>query len=249
MADNRASHMKRISTCIALAALFIPPPALAADWSLFQFACIDYRVEPAGGAAPEPGTYLQVGDGFEAVGRITSFGPLLDPWTDASIEAYTVHLSGFRVGTRRFDGGVLWCQFEAGARITVYADSAENGVAAVFDPYPPNAAVPSTFTDGDGSGWLQLAGTLDWVELTYDFNRQRGSMRGCVTLSEGYYLVFIPPAQRSDWSFFVDLDATGALPGGFDQSMVGIVEEVLHGCGSPTGASIATWGAVKAMYR
>jgi hypothetical protein len=31
--------------------------------------------------------------------------------------------------------------------------------------------------------------------------------------------------------------------------MVGIVEEVLHGCGSPTGASIATWGAVKAMYR
>jgi hypothetical protein len=31
--------------------------------------------------------------------------------------------------------------------------------------------------------------------------------------------------------------------------MVASVEEVLHGCGAPTGAAISTWGAVKAMYR
>lgn len=240
--------MKRNALLLLCAALLlVPVTASAADEFLLGFTGFDYEVAPGGGADPTPGVYLQIGDGYEMVGFVTSFGPLLDPWTDFAVEEYTVFMYDLTVSTRSFAAGFLACQFQNNGRVRYYSDLQGflGGNPGVYGTNPRNASAPSTFTDGDGTGTMQLGGEIDNFVLTYNFNTNQGSWEGDVCLDEGLYLTYIPPAQHCGWILGSQIGPPNpTIPTGYDNQIQG---ECRIPDATPTTHS--SWGAVKALYR
>ncbi len=239
--------MKRTALLLLGVLLVIPMTANAADEFLLGFSGFDYETGAAGGADPTPNVYLAAGDYYEMVGFITSFGPLLSPYTDASVEEYTIFLTGLQVTTRSFFAGFLNCSFTNGGRVRYYSDLLQSygGVPADYGTNPRNATAPSTFTDGDGSGLLRLGGNVDQFNLTYDFNTNTGNWSANVVLDEGDYLSYIPVAQRGGWILGAQAGQPNpTIPTGYDNQIQGE-------CRIPdvTPTSHQTWGAVKALYR
>lgn len=239
--------MKRTALLLLGALLLIPMTASAADEFLLGFTGFDYETGPGGIADPTPSVYLQVGDSYELVGFITSFGPLLDPWTDSSVEEYTLFLTGLQVTTRSFFSGFLNCTFTPNGRVRYYSDLLPifGGTPGTYGINPRNATVPSTFTDGDGTGMMRLGGDVDDFVLTYNFNNNSGSWSANVVLDEGDYLTYIPPAQRAGWILGGQAGQPNpTIPTGYDNQIQGE-------CRIPdaTPTTHQTWGAVKALYR
>jgi len=239
--------MKRTALLLLGALLIVPMTASAADEFLLGFTGFDYETDAAGGPDPSPGTYLQVGDRYELVGFITSFGPLLDPWTDDSVEEYTLFLTGLEVTTRSFFSGFLNCTFAPNGRVRYYSDllASFGGVPGDYGVNPRNATAPSTFTDGDGSGMMRLGGDVDNFNLTYNFNNNSGNWSADAVLDEGDYLTYIPPAQRAGWILGAQAGPPNpTIPTGYDNQIQGE-------CRIPdvTPTTHQTWGAVKAIYR
>lgn len=238
--------MKRTALLLLAALAVFPTAALAEDELLLAFTGFDYETGAGGIADPTPAVYLQVGDYYELVGFITSFGPLLEPWTDPSVEEYTLHLTQLEVTTRSFFSGFLNCTFANNGRVRYYSDllPAFGGTAAVYGTNPRNAVAPSTFTDGDGTGMLRLGGDVDGFNLTYNFNNNTGSWSADVLLDEGDYLTYVPPGQRDGWILGAQIGQPNpTIPGGYDNQIQGE-------CFVPvTPTESSTWGAVKALYR
>ena len=239
--------MKRTALLLLGVLLLIPMTASAADEFLLGFTGFDYETGPNGGPDPTPSVYLQVGDSYEMVGFITSFGPLLTPYTDSTVEEYTIFMTGLQVTTRSFFSGFLSCQFTDHGRVRYYSDPLQQfgGTPAVYGTNPRNATAPSTFTDGDGTGLMRLGGDVGGFVLTYDFNNNSGNWSANVTLDEGDYLPYIPVAQRGGWILGGQAGAPNpTIPTGYDNQIQGE-------CRIPdvTPTSQQTWGAVKALYR
>jgi hypothetical protein len=226
--------------------------AWAGEELFVTFSAMNYRVASAVPGDVGPETYLMPGDEFEGVGTVLQFGQLLSPWTDPAYEAYTVHLTGFHVESRTFESGVLTVRFAAGARIHLYADSANAAGPATPAPNPPNTLVPSSYTDLDGSGWKVIGGAVDRLYMVFDFNRGSGWLNACVAFDEGPYLgQFVPPAQRADWFFHADL-SPAAGPSGYDLAMSTTVYRQFDGwCSNfpPVSTRGSTWGSLKLLYR
>jgi hypothetical protein len=239
--------MKRTALLLFGALLLTPVTASAADEFLLGFTGFDYETGPGGVADPSPAVYLAVGDRYELVGFITSFGPLLDPWTDNSVEEYTVFLTDLQVTSRSFFSGFLNCTFAPNARVRYYSDllAGLGGIPGVYGTSPRNATAPSTFTDGDGSGMMRLGADVGNFVLTYNFNINSGSWSADATLDEGDYLVYVPPAQRAGWILGAQAGPPNpTIPTGYDNQIQGE-------CRIPdaTPTTHQTWGAVKALYR
>jgi hypothetical protein len=239
--------MKRMGLLLLCASLLVVPTAAFAqgDEFLLGFTGFDYETAVGGGADPQPGTYLQVNDAYELVGFITSFGNLLSPWTDLTTDEYTLFLTDMRVTGRSFFAGFLACTFAPNGRVRYYSDPIAGGVPGDYGINPRNATAPSTFTDGDGSGTMQLGANITNFVLSYNFNTNQGQWEGDALLDEGPYLIYIPPAQRAGWilaGIFGEPNPT--IPEGYDNQVQGE-------CRVPdaTPTTHETWGALKALYR
>jgi hypothetical protein len=226
--------MKRGFLLLLFTALLSGPLPAQADEFLLGFVGFDYE-DPD----PSPGTYLAIGDGYKAVGFVTSFGGDLTPYVDTVNNEYTFYLFGLTVATRDFDGVNLLVTFNDNGRMRYYEDSKTSGTNAQYGVNPPNATAPSTFIDGT----LALGGDVDQFILFYDFDANQGGYSGHMEQDEGADLIWVDPI--GGWTLAGLLGRPNpTIPNGYDNQISGEcrIQEVV-----PT--SHKTWGAIKATYR
>ena len=220
---------------IFTAALAFSVPAKAADVFLLGFSGFDYE-----SPNPNGSVYLAVGEGYKAVGFVTSFGPLLDTYVDTGANEYTFYMFNLTVTGSSFVGGVLEVTFSPG-RGRYYEDPRSSGTPAVYGSGPPNATSPSTFIDGS----VAIGGSIVNMVLAYDFGANQGDFVGQMNLDEGSDLTYVPSGQRNGWHLggLVGRPNT-IIPAGYDNQIQGE-------CRLPdaTPTTTKTWGSLKALYR
>lgn len=225
------------------ASLAFAAPVRAADLVLVSFAGFDYE-------DPDPSaTYLDVGEGYKAVGDVTSVDPgLLGAYVDFGTKEYTFHMFDLTVTSRFFASNILAVTFGANGRGRYYEDDqAPIGTARTYGINPPNATSPSTFIDGPGPppNPVKLGGDIDNFILGYNFNSNTGNFQGDMTLDEGSALIYIPPGQRAGWIL-------GGLAGPPNPSVPAGYDHQINGeCRIPdvVPATQSTWGSIKNLYR
>ena len=225
-------------SCTLALALAAPAFANGTDEILLGFTGMDYQ-------SPNPsGVYLDLGEGYNQVGFVTSFGPLLTPWVDTSLYQYTIHTFGLTVNGRFFTSPFLTVTFNNNGRSRYYRDALSGGTPGTYGINPPNATSPSTFIDGS----MRVGGDVDNFVLTYDFSINDGNFSGDMTLDEGPDLIYVPAGQRAGWVLGGinnhGLPNNPSVPAGYDHQVEGE-------CRIPgkTPTTHKTWGAVKALYR
>jgi hypothetical protein len=230
-------------TAIALALAAAPCAGQPVE-SVFTFAGYDY-------AMPVPGSthYLDVGDGWRSVGYVTSVNPnMLGPYLDFLANEYTCFIDNLTVKTTYSDGTYVEADFgsQANGRMTLFEDPIRGGTHGAFGVNPPNATVPSTFTDGVEI----LGGNVWWLFIDYDSRTGQGDIEGYMDLDEGSDLARVPEVERTRLTLYSSSGGgllgppNATIPQGYDHQVSGIwfdklVVPVTH----------RTWGAVKALYR
>src|SRR5262245_683620 len=229
--------MKRrlLLSCITAAMLWALPAR--ADIFLLGFAGFDYE-------SPNfnPGTYLSLGEGYKAVGFVTSVGPMLAPYYDTDVNEYTFYLFNLTVSARFFDipTQLLNIEFQNNGRGRYFQDDKVAGTNAVYGVNPPNGTVPSTFSDGT----LVLGGRVDQFRLYYDFIMDQGGYSGAMDQDEGTYfdLGYVNPV--SGWTLGGLLGRPNAsIPQGYVNQPSGECRIV------PTSSTQSSWGAIKKTNR
>lgn len=186
-----------------------------------------------------PGTEMKI------VGVISAFGPPLQ-FLDASdpTKDYTFYIYGLiSNGTVTF--GPIATQFYvttySGGTIEVYEGTPRD---AVFDPNPPNANVPSTFTNGT----LILSGVIsNFFTQTNNFSpTMTGNSEGNITWTGGTLIGFVGGEANPCPGLF-----TGGMTWLPSVNIPGYLfrhdGKIDHECPTPTRPS--TWGRMKALYR
>jgi len=233
--------MKRKALLLIFTAVLAFAARANADQLLFGFTGFDYQ---------DPnfsGTYLDLGEGYNVLGFITSVGPLLDPYVDLTVDENTLQVHNLTVIARFFASPNLTVQFANGGRATYYRDPKVGGAShADYGVNPPNATAPSTFIDGS----MRLTGSVDNFVLTYNFTTNQGNFAGNMTIDGGPDQIYIPPDAYAGW-ILGGLAGNGLsgppnvpVPQGYDHQVSG---ECRHPDVTPTTSS--TWGALKALYR
>ena len=240
--------MKRRTLLLLLtAALAFAVPARA-DQFLLGFTGYDYEDPNLVGAPGDgsPPAYLNPGEGYRMLGFVTSFGPMLAPYTDNTQFEYTIDLYGLIASAKAYTAPNLEVVFNPG-RVRYFQDSRSSGTPAAYGVNPPNATAPSTFDDGV----LLLGGSVVNFDLTYDYSLNQGDFSGTANLDEGWALVYVPPSQQSGWILggLSGHELSGSpintnIPPGYNHQVNGE-------CRRPdvTSARSATWGAIKSLYR
>lgn len=212
--------------------LLVAAPAFASDVLLFGFSGFDFE-----NPNPDPTTYLAVGEGYEAVGYITSAGSIIAPAMTSGAEG-TFHLFNLAVTGNFFFSPYLTVVFAPAGRMRFFEDFL---TPAAYGVNPPNGTVPASFVDGV----MLLGGQVDNFVLTYDYSRDHGDFSGDLTLDEGSSLGYIPTTQRAGWVLGgLAGQPNPSIPQGYDHQVQG--EARIPGS---TPATHRTWGAVKALYR
>jgi hypothetical protein len=231
--------MKRTVLLLFLALSAIAVPAFAqSDILLLGFAGYDYE-SPNPVPGPD-GNYLNIGEGYKALGFVTEFGSYLAPYVNTSANQYTYHYFDLTVQDYAYypEYDYLEVGFANPGRGRFYED---NSTAATYGVYPPNATAPSTFIDGT----LILGGHIEFMVLNYDFAANQGGFTGKFHLDEGTLLAQVPEAQRDGWTLSgLAGRPNPAIPNGYDHQISG--ECRIPG---PVPATHRTWGALKALYR
>jgi hypothetical protein len=227
-------------TVLALLACALAAPSHAGpviDWDPAYFYTTSPGVTPTN--AP-PGSTLFI------VGTVSVFGTPLqflnasDPTKDYTFYVYGMTSLGTTPTAVPPLGNAYLTTYTSGT-IELYEGTPRD---AVFDPNPPNANVPSTFTNGT----LLLSGTMtSFYTQTNDFSSfSTGNAEGHVTWTGGTLFSYVSPGGQSCPSLF-----TGGLswhPGvlipGYLFRHDGKID-----LECPTPAPTSTWGKVKALYR
>lgn len=235
--------MKRKAMLLLFTALLVFAVPAHADVFLLGFTGFDYESPDASDPDVNGSTYLNVGDGYKAVGFITSVGPLLTPWVDTVTNEYTFYLFNLTVTGHNWDAPnqFLDVQFANNGRGRYYEDDRTSGTPGTYGINPPNASAPSTFIDGI----VSLGGKIDNFSLYYDYLANQGGFSGAMTLDEGSNLIYIPVAQRAGW-------VLGGLAGRPNSTVpTGYDNQISGECRIPnaTPTTHTTWGAVKSLYR
>jgi len=227
--------MKRAALLLLLASLVAFASSAAADQLLFSFTGFDYENPNISG------TYLDLGEGYNVVGFMTSAGPLLNPYVDTSTYEYTFYLRNLSVIARFFTSPNLTVEFANNGRGSYYADALSGGTAATYGTNPPNATAPSTFIDGSE----RITGEVDNFVLVYNFSTNQGSFGGNMTIDGGADVIYVPAAQRAGWTLGGLLGQPNpTIPAGYNHQADGECD-----IPDPTAAHSATWGAIKSLYR
>lgn len=244
--------MKRMNLLLLLATgltLALPVQAQVPNETLFGFTGFDYQMvsAPMGGniiigdQAAQAEFLDNVGDGYAAVGFVTSFASLLAGSVNTTDNEYTFHLQDGVVNATVFAGGFLEVVFDPGARMRVYEDAVLGGTAGDYGVNPPNGTAPSSFSDGT----MILGMALSNLHLFYDYNANAGAIDANATLDEGTLLGLIHPARRNGWLLSGQAGRpNGTIPAGYENQLSGDVQ--IPGA-TPTARQ--SWGAVKALYR
>jgi len=229
--------MKRTALLLFLALSVIAVPAFAqTDVFLLGFTGYDYE-----SPNPVPGTYLAIGEGYKALGTVTSFGAYLAPYVDIVANQYTYLYYDLTVQDYFYEDGYTEVTFADPGRGRFYEDSKTAGTPAVYGEYPPSATAPSTFIDGA----VILGGHIEAMVLTYDEVADQGGFTGNISFDEGTLLSQIPIAQRDGWTLSgLAGRPNPTIPRGYDHQIDG--ECRIPG---PVSAAHRTWGALKALYR
>jgi hypothetical protein len=198
-------------------------------------------------------TYMSaVGSQLTVVGIITCFGPPLD-FLNANMPAkqYTVWLTGLTsMGTVAVVGPPnTWnTSYSTGsAQFFIFEDSSTPApTAATLPPNPPNATVPSTFTDGT----IILSGTIDYFHTLItqgSTGHWSGSFNALYTATGGTQYPKVGGAQANLNGLWCSL-GTGvsqcSLPAGYSAHPSGKFDQP-----SSTPARPSTWGRMKMLYR
>ena len=226
--------MKRAALLLLLTLSVIAVPAFAqSDVFLLGFAGYDYE-----SPNPVPGTYLAIGEGYKALGFVTSFGSYLAPFVNTTAYQYTYYYYDLTVQSYFYEDGYTEVGFANPGRGRFYED---NSTSAVYGTYPPNGTAPSTFIDGT----VILGGHIENFVLTYDEYANQGAFTGNISFDEGTLLGQIPVAQRDGWILSgLAGRPNPSIPPGYDHQISG--ECRIPG---PVSATHRTWGALKALYR
>jgi hypothetical protein len=232
--------MKRAALLLLLVLCATAVPAHAAsDIFLLGFAGYDYEypnTNPGGQAH-----YLTLGEGYRALGFMTSFGTYLAPYVNPTANEYTYHYYDLTVQDYYYDGSFLEVMFANPGRGRFYEDPHTTGTAAQYGVNPPNLTSPSTFIDGT----VILGGRIEFLVLDYDFTANQGGFTGNISFDEGTLLPQIPVAQRDGWTLSgLAGRPNPSIPDGYDHQISG--ECRIPG---PVPAAHKTWGAIKALYR
>ncbi|MGH7740598.1 MAG: hypothetical protein ACRENS_01100 [Candidatus Eiseniibacteriota bacterium] len=227
----------------AAVAFAIPARATTTYDLLFAFTGFDYQnPNTVLGPTVDHSDYLAVSEGYNVVGFVTQFGPLLTPYIDTGTYQYTNTIDALTVVTHTYFGGFLEATFANGGRASYYADALSGGTAADYGVNPPNATSPSTFTDGS----LRLTGSVDnfIFDLDYTVNPISGTFSGNMTLDGGADLIYVPVSQRSGWTLGGTAGQVNpTIPAGYDNQVTGECKVLV------TPTTHVTWGAIKALYR
>jgi hypothetical protein len=230
--------MKRAALLLLLLAFSaIAVPAVAdTDVFLLGFTGYDYEF-----ANPDPAQYLAVGEGYNALGFVTQFGPYIESFVNPALFEYTYNFYDLTVQSRFYDGTSLEVDFANPGRGRFFEDGRAGGTAADYGIDPPNLTAPSTFIDGT----LILGGHIENLVLVYDYRNNQGACIGNIHFDEGSLLGQIPETQRDGWTI-------NGLAGRPNPSVPqGYTHQISGECHIPgsTPASHRTWGALKALYR
>jgi hypothetical protein len=244
---HTGAHM-RILSILALV-LVVAASSASADtgpWThILDSFGFDYRV-PAPGNTPDlPPGFLEIGDGYESVGFV-SWGACLAPPYDPATSEYTIRVSAPAVISIATFEGFYQYDFAEG-RISIYRDRdpASGGVHGVPGVDPPNATMPDTYTDADGSGILILGGTMHLI-LDYNSNNNSGFWDAEFVWDEGPMLRSIAPNFLKGWQMRGGIFTT-YMPQGFFAQSQGYMRVNLD-C-APVPVRISTWGSLKSLYR
>jgi hypothetical protein len=235
--------MKRWLTtlCAVLALAVMPRPAHAVgpviDWdpAFFWMPGATFNNMPAGGI-------------MQAVGTISVFGPPLD-FLNATMPAteYTFYMNGLQsLGTTSFGppATTIYTTFFNGGTIDVFADPTPD---AVFAPTPPNAQVPSTFTDVPPP--ILSGHFTSLVVTTNNFTAfKTGNIEGDIEWTGGTLLPFFQSGGTTCPGLFTGGATWNTAPG------VGIVGYLFRHDGKidlqcPVPTKKSSWGNVKQLYR
>jgi hypothetical protein len=135
-------------------------------------------------------------------------------------------------------GGFLATTF-VGGDIQLWDDPSKNRSYGIN---PPNATVPSTFTDGT----LFLGGILTSFILFYDTSTGSGAYEGNIIFNAGSALSTVTGIQGDGFTFgaVLDTQATGGnVPEGYDFQIDGVIEVTII-----VAVEKTTWGQVKSLY-
>jgi hypothetical protein len=237
-------RLKAILLLLTAAVVFAVPASATTTYDLlFAFTGFDYQSpNTVLGPTVDHSDYLAVGEGYNVVGFVTQFGPLLSPYVDTSTYQYTNQLYNFTVVTHLYFGGFLEADFANGGRASYYADPLSSGTAATYGTNPPNATSPSTFDDGS----LRLTGNVDGfvLDINYNVSPATGTFSGNMTLDGGADLIYVPVSQRSGWTLGGTAGQVNpSVPAGYDNQVTGECKVLV------TPATHKTWGEIKALYR
>jgi hypothetical protein len=232
--------MRRWILSISTAALACSAPLQAVAGPIFDW---DPAFFYEAGATP---INSNLGTELFIVGTIARFGPPLD-FLDASDPSkdYTFYLHGLMsagtVVTPLPSIGNFYTTDYIGGVIEVYEGTPRD---AAFDPFPPNANVPSTFTNGT----LILSGSMTsfyWQSNDFTFLKT-GNAEGHILWTGGAYFSRVSESGLPCPSLFTG--GTTWLPSLMIDGFIFRHQGKLD-LDCPTPARRSTWGRVKTLYR
>src|SRR5262249_21354433 len=139
---REVSGMRSLVTALFLSACaaLVFAPAAHADSLLFDYVGFDYEFPN-----PNPATFGEPGSGYVGLGTVPFlFAPLT---SNTSTNDYTFVIQGLTPTSVLPVGTMEIVNYSSGT-VTIYEDSKAGGTTADYGSNPPNATVPSTFTDG-----------------------------------------------------------------------------------------------------
>lgn len=243
-AAGMETNMKRwlMVMCAAMAMASVAAPAGAVgpviDWDPA------YVWQPGG--TP---TNLPSGGQMQVVGTVSLFGSPL-AFLNATMPSteYTFHVAGLvSGGTTTFGPPAtqIYTTPYSGGVIQVYADATPD---AVFAPFPPNAQVPGTFTDGAPP--ILVGSFTRFVVTTNNFTAfQVGNIEGDISWTGGTLLSYFGnPGGGYCPGLFTGGATWNTTPG------IGIPGYLFRHDGKldlqcPTPTQKSTWGQLKQLYR
>jgi hypothetical protein len=174
----------------------------------------------------------EIGDELQAVGILTDIDtPLV--WNTA-LYSYTWWIRGL-ISTGESVNGQTHMATYTGGEFTIYVDTLPSNHD--YGTNPPNATVPSTFTDGTST---YLEGTFTGFTLTHNDVTATGGFTGELVFTGGD--VFPLLENPGGWTFGANI--SGFSPDGYDLEINGQV--FLQG---PSPVETSSWGGIKGMYR
>jgi hypothetical protein len=142
-------------------------------------------------------------------------------------------------GQVNFGGGFFGISY-TGGNLELWQDPTPD---ADFGTNPPNATVPSTFTNGT----LFLSGLFQSFFMFFDTNFGVGSYEGFVTFNGGTALGTVNGLQVDGFTYGGTLDSAasvGHVPAGYDLQVDGVIEALIV-----VAVQEKSWSRIKGLYR